>query len=266
VSSVAEAWIEAPGEPDVERVPSESALSPRPTVEALDGGGPEERSGERWNVLAEQLVAYPPAHRRIFLEPEAFESAGRPVEGRSEGSRSYGEAWLDAERRRLRERALNGLAAVPEAPMRLPAPPAGRESLYTSLQQEVDRASCSDPIVRRATGARAVAHRRVPTAGATAVEPRGSRRLLPGVATLAVLVGLWFGFGALAAVHRPAMKVLPGSVRVAGGYAYVARPGDTLWSIAEAVVSGGDPRPLVSRLETEIGGDTLRPGDRLLLP
>jgi hypothetical protein len=48
--------------------------------------------------------------------------------------------------------------------------------------------------------------------------------------------------------------------------AYVATSGDTVWSIAVRFAHGGDPRPLVDRLEAEIGGGVLQPGQRLTVP
>ncbi|MHB1497884.1 MAG: LysM peptidoglycan-binding domain-containing protein [Acidimicrobiales bacterium] len=47
---------------------------------------------------------------------------------------------------------------------------------------------------------------------------------------------------------------------------YVARPGDTIWAIAVRYSGDGDPRPLEYRLEQEIGGGTLQPGDVLRVP
>ena len=47
---------------------------------------------------------------------------------------------------------------------------------------------------------------------------------------------------------------------------YVAAPGDTVWSIAVRFAHGGDPRPLVERLEAEIDGSVLQPGQRLAVP
>ena len=51
-----------------------------------------------------------------------------------------------------------------------------------------------------------------------------------------------------------------------GARAYVAAPGDTVWSIAVRFAHGGDPRPLVDQLEAEIGGGVLQPGQRLFVP
>jgi hypothetical protein len=50
------------------------------------------------------------------------------------------------------------------------------------------------------------------------------------------------------------------------GQVYVARPGDTIWAIAVAYSRGGDPRPLVANLESEIGSGALQPGERLIVP
>ena len=99
-----------------------------------------------------------------------------------------------------------------------------------------------------------------------ASQPRGLRRLLPGVATLAVLVSVWFGVGTLASLHRPVLSIPAAASKVPGGYLYVVRPGDTLWSIASKLEPGGDPRPLVSEFERQLHGAVLIPGDELKLP
>jgi len=39
-----------------------------------------------------------------------------------------------------------------------------------------------------------------------------------------------------------------------------------LWSIVERLAPQGDPRPAVTTLSEQLGGDTVRPGERLLLP
>lgn len=70
----------------------------------------------------------------------------------------------------------------------------------------------------------------------------------------------------LSSIHSPALVVLPGSVRVPGGYEYVVRPGDTLWSIASRLEPGGDPRALVAELGSQTHGATLMPGTVLHLP
>lgn len=88
---------------------------------------------------------------------------------------------------------------------------------------------------------------------------------LPALATVGLLVGLWFGAGALrGATPRPA--VLSGSRAVAGGYLYRVRPGDTLWSIASRLEPNADPRPLVDELAAQVPAGTLVVGETLHLP
>jgi len=77
---------------------------------------------------------------------------------------------------------------------------------------------------------------------------------------------MWFGAGALSSLHSTALTIPAGAVRIHGGYLYVARPGDTLWSIASKLLPGGDPRPLVANLEQQLHGAELIPGDQLRLP
>lgn len=50
------------------------------------------------------------------------------------------------------------------------------------------------------------------------------------------------------------------------GTVIVARPGDTLWSIATRARPGSDVRPLVARLQAELGDHPLRAGDAVVLP
>ena len=81
------------------------------------------------------------------------------------------------------------------------------------------------------------------------------------VATLAVQAALGrTGGGPLAATGA-----LPGG-QLADDQAWVVRPGDTIWSIAEAVEPHGDVRPLVDRISAELGGRPLHAGERLNIP
>lgn len=107
-----------------------------------------------------------------------------------------------------------------------------------------------------------------PRRGRTPVSrrPRG-RRILPAIATALALVGVWYGAGALVAAGGTSpLARLQGARKVAGGYAYVVRPGDTLWSIATRLDPSGDPRPLVDHLAGERHGAALQPGEVLLVP
>ena len=92
------------------------------------------------------------------------------------------------------------------------------------------------------------------------------RRVLLGTAATALLVALalpWGGTGGhTLATPGPA---LVGEV-VRPHAPYVVRPGDTLWTIAERLAPGGDPRPVVAQLESQVGGDTVVAGERLTLP
>jgi hypothetical protein len=49
------------------------------------------------------------------------------------------------------------------------------------------------------------------------------------------------------------------------GEVYVVQPGDTLWSIAERIAPGEDPRPVVAALRARNGDVDLQPGDRLVV-
>jgi len=84
----------------------------------------------------------------------------------------------------------------------------------------------------------------------------------PRRCTLAVLMSIWLGAGALSTLHRPVLTLPAAAVKVSGGYLYVARPGDTLWAIASRLQPGGDPRPLVAELEQQLHGAQLVAGDR----
>jgi hypothetical protein len=52
----------------------------------------------------------------------------------------------------------------------------------------------------------------------------------------------------------------------AGAGVYVVQPGDSLWSIVRASGVRGDPRPLVDRLEREMGGRSLQIGQQVVIP
>jgi hypothetical protein len=108
------------------------------------------------------------------------------------------------------------------------------------------------------------------TAGGRALPAHraGQRRVrfLLGSLATALVVALalpWGGAGG-----RP--PATPGSTQarhqVAPHVLYVVQPGDTLWTIAERLAPGGDPRPVEARLAAQVGGDTIVPGERVVLP
>ncbi|MGH9302945.1 MAG: hypothetical protein ACRDZ5_00880, partial [Acidimicrobiales bacterium] len=118
------------------------------TRSALQGGlsdGPGGHKGaRRWNVLAEELIEYPPAHRRIFLEDSWDAGACRPARSGSDSPESSAERWLEQERARLKERALRGLdpprpAAVVEAVPGEPRPRRPRSEVAHSSTRQTNR-------------------------------------------------------------------------------------------------------------------------------
>ena len=91
------------------------------------------------------------------------------------------------------------------------------------------------------------------------------RRFLLGTVAVGLLVALalpWSGTGGSLATPGPALA----GETVAHPAPYVVQPGDTLWSIAVRLDPTGDPRPLVAKLESEVGGDNVVPGEQLVLP
>ena len=89
------------------------------------------------------------------------------------------------------------------------------------------------------------------------------RRLAVLVGTVALvpaahLCAALLGGGPLTAPGEP--------MRAVAAHVYVVQPGDTLWSIAEQVEPGRDPRPLVQTLSAQLGGAGLEPGQSLQLP
>jgi hypothetical protein len=101
---------------------------------------------------------------------------------------------------------------------------------------------------------------------------RGTRRLRQAVAVggLAVLV-VCSGIGFRTALGRIgggplATTGAPGGAQTAAVRLWTVRPGDTLWSIAQAVDPNGDVRPLVDRLAAEARGTAIYPGERIAIP
>jgi nucleoid-associated protein YgaU len=95
------------------------------------------------------------------------------------------------------------------------------------------------------------------------------RRRAVAAGLLAVVI-LTSGIGIRAALGRTgggplAATGAPGGPRAASGQVWIVRPGDTLWSIAEAVDRNGDVRPLVDRLAGEAGGTTIYPGESIAI-
>jgi nucleoid-associated protein YgaU len=103
------------------------------------------------------------------------------------------------------------------------------------------------------------------------------RRLAAAALALAVVVvagkaGVALGGSPPLAVseRRPTIStpvvVHPTAAKAVADRTVVVRSGDTLWSIAERVEPGEDPRPLVDQLSAARNGAPLVPGETIRLP
>ncbi len=90
---------------------------------------------------------------------------------------------------------------------------------------------------------------------------RVRRRRLAVTLSMALVAGAWAG---------PAARALGGAREPisATRTSYLVRDGDTLWSIADRLAPGDDPRPLVDAIATANGLDAgaLVPGSTLVIP
>jgi len=101
-------------------------------------------------------------------------------------------------------------------------------------------------------------------------DPRPARRDLRAVyhrrRVLAALVGL----GLVLAVFRAGVALggssLAASERLPHVTSVVVQPGDSLWSIAERVAPGHDPRAVVDALARALGSSQLYAGETLAVP
>ncbi len=102
-----------------------------------------------------------------------------------------------------------------------------------------------------------------PRASARAAAVR-RRHILLAVVAVALLVALaapWSG-KTVNGLATPG----PAQATLSAHSVYIVQPGDTLWSIARRLDPQGDPRPTMTALGVQAGGDTVRPGERLILP
>ena len=198
-----------------------------------------------------------PTAERAPAELERAHTRARSFPSRSRADREPSGASTEPRRAEL--------GGAEHSVVRRPSPTRrGRLQRRTTARQDEPGGELPAPLARRHRRRRIV--RLLRRTRQVAARSRGLRRLLPGAATLAVLASVWVGAGALSSLHRPALTVPAAAVKVPDGYLYVARPGDTLWSIASELQPGGDPRPLVAQLEQQLHGAELVAGDRLILP
>lgn len=101
----------------------------------------------------------------------------------------------------------------------------------------------------------------VPAIGSRSVTPEVYRRRR--LAVVAVVVGLLLG---LASFGRSADATSTPEAEAAAAVLVVVQPGDTLWSIAETLAPGTDPRPIVAELREVAGPGSLQPGQLLSVP
>jgi nucleoid-associated protein YgaU len=83
--------------------------------------------------------------------------------------------------------------------------------------------------------------------------------------TMGALIGLQAALGRIGGGPLAATGA-PGGLQPAATRVWVVRPGDTLWSIAEAVDPGGDVRPLVDRLAAQVRSTALFAGETIAIP
>ena len=89
---------------------------------------------------------------------------------------------------------------------------------------------------------------------------RVRRRRLAALVLLAVVA---LGLGALLRWTAAGVVGSDSSPEPISSAVYVVQPGDTLWTIAERVAPGEDPRPIVAELRQRHGDSSLQVGDRL---
>ncbi len=95
------------------------------------------------------------------------------------------------------------------------------------------------------------------------VSPAVRRRRTLVAFTGLLLIGLGLPLGGAGGNSHAAGSALAGNGRPAE---YTVQPGDSLWSIAERVDPTADPRPLVARLASQTGSESVVPGERISLP
>ena len=92
------------------------------------------------------------------------------------------------------------------------------------------------------------------------------RHILLGVVAVGLLLALAVPWGARGGSGLASPSPTATGSTLSAHSAYIVQPGDTRWSIAERLDPQADPQPAMNTLARQVGGDTVRPGERLLLP
>jgi hypothetical protein len=95
---------------------------------------------------------------------------------------------------------------------------------------------------------------------------RGGARFLLGAVATALVIALALPWGGTGGRPLATSGSAQDGYRLSGHALYVVQPGDTLWTIAERLAPGDDPRPIEAQLAAQVGGDTIVPGERVVLP
>jgi hypothetical protein len=95
----------------------------------------------------------------------------------------------------------------------------------------------------------------------TSVAVRRRRTLL--AVTGLLLVGLALPLSGTGGHSHPTGSA---PAETGGAVSYTVQPWDSLWSIAERVSPTSDPRPLVARMASQLGSQTVVPGERITVP
>lgn len=95
------------------------------------------------------------------------------------------------------------------------------------------------------------------------VSPNVRRRRTLGTVMGALLVALALPLSGTGGHSHPTGSAL---AETGGRSVYTVQPGDSLWSIAERMDPSADPRPMIARLASRTGSDTVVPGERIVLP
>jgi Tfp pilus assembly protein FimV len=104
-----------------------------------------------------------------------------------------------------------------------------------------------------------------PRPRASATTYRRRRAAAAGLALVIVLVAAQAG-GALGDQPLAVSERRPAFSSASTGVHYVVEPGDSLWSIAEELEPGEDPRPVVDALAEARGDAPLIPGETIVWP